>query len=162
MNEKKLGYLRWGVLAVAAILVVYGLKLTLSYALNVSTPFVVVEGSSMLPSLYTGDIVIIHKPSPDKIKIGDIIVYRSLRGNLVIHRVVEVTTAPYCKPVCYITKGDNNLHPDNMIGLEPPKGVSYSEIIGVVITVHVGLGESKAKVPVRIPYMGLLSFYLRS
>lgn len=58
-------------------------------------------------SLHVGDLAIIKKLDYESIKIGDIIVYQKQNPNiLVIHRVVEET------PNGFITKGDNNLSPD--------------------------------------------------
>jgi len=125
------------------------------------SPFVVVEGTSMLPTLYNGDIVLIHKPPPDKIRVGDIIVYESLKGNLIIHRVVKINRMPGCNPVCFVTKGDNNYLPDNMLGLQPEHGVSYDQIIGVVVSLHVKIGGREYAAPIRIPYLGLITLYIR-
>jgi signal peptidase len=126
-----------------------------------SSPFVVVEGTSMLPTLYNGDIVLIHKPPPDQIRVGDIIVYRSLKGNLVIHRVVKINKMPDCNPVCFVTKGDNNYQPDNMLGLQPREGVSYDQIIGVVVSLHMKMNGKTYAAPIRIPYLGLITLYIR-
>lgn len=129
-----------------------------------STPLVVVSGNSMLPTLYHGDIVIIYKPDPWHIKEGDIIVYRSTRGELVIHRVVRVaenSPSNKCQPVCYITKGDNNRLEDPWIGLQPQSGVSYSDVLGEVLTIKIRLGYFNVDAPLRIPYLGLLSFILK-
>ncbi|KSW11931.1 hypothetical protein CF15_03820 [Pyrodictium occultum] len=146
------------IVAVVAIAVL--LRAGLGSRLGISSPFVVVEGYSMLPTLYNGDIVVIHKPPPTDIKIGDIIVYHSLRGELVIHRVVKIEKGPGCRPLCYITKGDNNPVDDATMGLQPWTGVSYSDVVGVVCQVSLNIDGRRVSAPLRIPYLGLLSFIL--
>jgi signal peptidase len=146
------------ILASTAMLVVPQ-KHVLQYGF--SSPFVVVEGTSMLPTLYNGDIVLIYKPPPDKIKIGDIVVYESLRGNLVIHRVIKINYGPGCNPVCFVTKGDNNYQADNVLGLEPKQGISYDRILGVVFSIHAKINGKEYAAPLRIPYLGLITIYIR-
>ncbi len=158
MGKQKRGLL---ILVFVILALTLMIRATITLAFGVSSPFVVVEGTSMLPTLYNGDIVVIYKPPPDKIKVGDIIVYRSLKGNLVIHRVVEIVKSPSCKPVCFITRGDNNYHTDNVIGLEPMQGVSYSDIIGVVLSIHIKYNGKVYAAPLRIPYLGLITLYIR-
>lgn len=143
-------------LLLASLLLI--IKSYIKNELNVDTPFVVVEGYSMLPTLYNGDIVIVYKPPPDDIKVGDILVYQSLRGELVIHRVVGIKTGPQCNPVCYVTKGDNNPIDDVALSLQPYPGISYDEVVGVVYQVNIGIDGRSVKVPLRIPYLGLLTF----
>ncbi len=156
--ERRLAVLAGVVIAAVAVSVVS--VLVLRATLNVKTPLVIVEGNSMIPTLYSGDLVLIHRPPPAEIKIGDIVVYLSpMEHRLVIHRVVKIikivngSTVEYY----YITKGDNNLVNDVAQGLEPPRGVPYRDIMGVVYTIDVG-GK---KAPLRIPYLGLLTQLLR-
>ena len=146
--------LRSLIAAAAVFILAY---LTIRVATGVSTPFVVVEGRSMIPTLYNGDIVIVYKPPPQDISVGDIIVYKSLEGRLVIHRVIEVKTCG--DSYCYITKGDNNLLPDNEMvpRLQEEQGVPYSRVLGVVASVRL---NGKAA-PIRIPYLGLITTAFR-
>ncbi len=151
------------ILIIIIVLFLTSFKIITTVA-GTSTPLVVVSGNSMLPTLYHGDIVIIYKPSPWQIKEGDIIVYKSTRGELVIHRVVRVSESSFtgkCQPVCYITKGDNNRLEDPWIGLQPQSGVSYSDVLGEVLTIRVSIGYFHVNAPLRIPYLGLLSFLLK-
>jgi len=145
--------------AIAVVLVLA--KNGIGVKLDITSPFVVVEGYSMLPTLYNGDIVIVHKPSPYDIKVGDILVYQSLRGELVIHRVVRINTGPGCKPLCYVTKGDNNPVDDVALMLQPRLGVSYDEVVGVVYQLNIDVNGRHVAAPLRIPYLGLLSFITR-
>ncbi len=127
-----------------------------AWKLMSSTPLIVVEGVSMLPTLYTGDIVVVYKPSPEEIRIGDIIVYKSpMHNKLVIHRIIKIVKCE--SGYCFITKGDNNLRADNEIGLQPSYGIDYEHIVGVVLGIRVG--DSTA--PIRIPYLGLLTILFR-
>ena len=61
--------LTFGVIVVSAVMIWNVLKL----ALWTESPVVVVLSGSMEPSMYRGDILILHKNTP--IKNGDIIVY---------------------------------------------------------------------------------------
>jgi len=129
---------------------------------NVSTPLVVVEGNSMLPTLYNGDLVLIHKPEPAEIDVGDIVVYRSpATGRLVIHRVIKVNIVKLPDGTLaykFVTRGDNNPVDDVAQGLEPPGGIPYSDILGVVVALNINDG---GPVPLRVPYLGLLTRALR-
>ncbi len=127
-----------------------------AWKLMSSTPLIVVEGVSMLPTLYTGDIVVVYKPSPEEIKTGDIVVYKSpIHNKLVIHRIIKIVKCE--SGYCFITKGDNNLRADNEIGLQPSYGIDYEHIVGVVLGIRVG----DATAPIRIPYLGLLTILFR-
>jgi len=147
-------------LALPLVLVVLTI-LVLRTGLNVSTPLVVVEGNSMIPTLYNGDLVLIHKPPADEIRVGDIVVYRSpVTGRLVIHRVVKVLESEQNDGTViyrYITRGDNNPVDDVAQGLEPPGGIPYEDILGVVVSIH----YKGLTVPLRIPYLGLLTRLVR-
>ncbi|MEM1931087.1 MAG: signal peptidase I [Sulfolobales archaeon] len=100
----------------------------------------VVEGTSMEPTLQSGDLVIVIKRvSAENINVGDIIVYRR-GGTLVIHRVLRIENDTL------ITKGDNNWLPD------PP--VRFQSVIGKVL----GLGGNIVKVPL-VGYLTLFARY---
>lgn len=103
----------------------------------------VVEGSSMEPTLQTGDLVIVlRKISVNEMSVGDVVVYR--RGSmLIIHRIVMI------EGNTFITKGDNNWVVD------PP--VSSEAVIGKVL----GIGGRLLKIPL-IGYLTLLLRYLIS
>jgi len=64
-----------------------------------------VDGTSMLPTLEGGDLVVIQAVPISDVHVGDIVVYNSLCSTSslsVVHRVVQVTSSGL------ITKGDNN------------------------------------------------------
>ena len=152
MRDKRASILTAAIIAVTAIMIAVK-----SYG-SITAPLVVVEGNSMLPTLYSGDLVVIYKPRPQDIRMGDIVVYRSpLTGRLVIHRVIEINKCD--NSYCYITKGDNNLHPDNspVLALEPSTGIPYKDVVGVVI----GIRKGGSTAPLRIPYLGILTMMTR-
>lgn len=67
-------------------------------------PFIVLSGS-MEPEIMTGDIAIIKECQTNKLKVGDIIAFRS--GDAVItHRIIEI--AKEKNETVFYTKGDNN------------------------------------------------------
>ncbi|BEP17016.1 hypothetical protein PYJP_03680 [Pyrofollis japonicus] len=143
------------------ILVVFSVRILVVKITGVSSPIVVVKGISMLPTLYYGDLVVIHKVDPFDIKVGDIIVYKSeYRGELVIHRVIKIVKGPQCNPVCYITKGDNNVLSDAG-SLQPINGISYDKVLGVVYTIEVDINGRSMEAPLRIPYIGLFVLMFR-
>lgn len=106
----------------------------LTLALTGMLTLAVVEGKSMEPLLWTGDVVIVYKPN--EISVGDVVIYKG-RGNYVIHRVIEV------RDNCYLIKGDNNPLPDGCI----PKELITGKVLSI--------GNSVIKIP-GIGYLTLL------
>ncbi|MEM4572576.1 MAG: signal peptidase I [Zestosphaera sp.] len=94
----------------------------------------VVEGKSMEPLLWTGDVVVVYKSS--EIRVGDVVIYES-RGSYIIHRVIEVRSN------CYRIKGDNNPIPDGCI----PKELIAGKVLSI--------GNSVIKIP-GVGYLTLL------
>lgn len=86
-----------------------------------------VEGVSMLPALRAGDLALAVPAGIGSLHLGDIVVYRSPTGILIIHRVVARGDG------YLIVKGDNNPLPD-------PWGVTQQMIVGRVIAVVDYLG----------------------
>lgn len=104
----------------------YGFVFGLTWALNNPRPFAVVEGWSMLPTYQDKDLVVVQGVNPSEIKLGDIIVYHQPNNyeNLIIHRVVNVTTRS--GQFFFKAKGDNNMAPD-------PWLIPDSLVVGKVI-----------------------------
>jgi len=101
-----------------------------------------VDGTSMLPTLEGGDLVVIQSVPIDQIHVGDIIVYNGLcsaGGESVVHRVVNITAQGL------ITKGDNNARTDQEYG------IAISPITSQCL-------EGKAVFV--IPYVELLAYYI--
>ncbi|MEM1619919.1 MAG: signal peptidase I [Fervidicoccaceae archaeon] len=113
----------------------------------------VVSGSSMLPLLRSGDLVFVEAKKSHEIKVGDIIVYRSVRGHLIIHRVIGVVDAG--TGVEFVTKGDSNPFDDSFLGeYRVGRGVPYERVVGVV--------WSPLGIPFKLPYVGVLGLLLRA
>ena len=82
---------------IAGIIIFLVVKMMFGGILGVS--LVVIENgpcpnSSMCPTYDQGDMFLINKADPDKIEIGDVIVYNSdyhFSEFLIIHRVVNIT-----------------------------------------------------------------------
>jgi len=93
------------VVAIAAVLAAASLAPSV-----IPPPWYVVASRSMEPALHVGDLVIALPASPSDIKVGDVVIYRSPEGKLIIHRVIDrrVVAGEYR----YLTKGDNNAMPD--------------------------------------------------
>jgi len=101
-----------------------------------------VDGTSMLPTLEGGDLVVIQSVPIDQIHVGDIIVYNGLcsaLGESVVHRVVNITAQGL------ITKGDNNF------GTDQEDRIAISPITPQCL-------EGKAIFV--IPYVELLAYYI--
>ncbi|MET1159971.1 MAG: signal peptidase I [Thermoprotei archaeon] len=139
-------------IVVLIIVVVIGLNMRtiLVFLTGSSSPIAVVRGYSMYPLLREGDLVFAYKPPPYAIREGDIIIYRSVRGALIIHRVVEVKVID--DKYYYVTKGDNNSLPDYMEFTGPGKvGIPYDRVEGVVLSI--------GGYAFKIPYLGYLSIW---
>ncbi len=159
--------------AVAAIVAVVVLALpTLQLLTGSSVPLAAVHGVSMLPLLQEGDLVIVIGVSPHNIKVGDIIVYRNpLSGALVIHRVIDKKDLDGI--VYFKVKGDNNPAPDAYplvciarLGVPIPRWAIVKED-GLALVDYIPSNLVIGKVlevdgaPVKIPYLGYLSLYVR-
>ncbi|MDW0108711.1 signal peptidase I [Sporosarcina aquimarina] len=68
--------------------------------------------NSMNPIFKTGDMLFVKKVDPTAIHEGDIITFKESGGNLINHRVVDVTDSSGA--ISFATKDDNN----NMVGEE--------------------------------------------
>ena len=99
-------------LLIGAVLLVYFVDFKIRDS-NMQTPlygaYVIVSGS-MEPNIKIHDAVIIKRVKEEKIKIGDVVTYRSMDdafyGILITHRVVNIEEKDGRK--VYITKGDSN------------------------------------------------------
>jgi signal peptidase I len=124
------------------IIYVAAFALLLFWAFFVQADTRRVDGTSMLPTLEGGDLVVIQGATISQIHVGDIIVYGapcSAGGESVVHRVVSMT------PDGLITMGDNNPGTDQAlrIALQP---IIQQCLEGKVVFV--------------IPYVELLAYYV--
>lgn len=102
-----------------------------------------VDGTSMLPTLEGGDLVVIQNVPLSDVKVGDIIVYNSLCSTSrisVIHRVINITGPGL------VTKGDNNRQTDQF-----NHEIAFSPITSQCL---------EGKVMFVIPYVELLAYYI--
>ncbi|MBQ7410583.1 MAG: signal peptidase I [Clostridia bacterium] len=84
-----------------------------------------VTSESMSPRLKVNDIIIVKKGyTNEEYKVGNIITFKKKNGEIVTHRIDDITTVDLQK--AYVTKGDNNTVQDEEI-------VKYKYIIGKVI-----------------------------
>ncbi|MDG7006941.1 MAG: signal peptidase I [Nitrososphaerota archaeon] len=103
-----------------------------------------VDGTSMLPTLEGGDLVVIQNAPISDIHVGDIIVYSGLcstSGLSVVHRVIQITSGGGL-----ITKGDNNPEPDQYQDQIATGPITQQCLEGKVVFV--------------IPYVELLAYYV--
>jgi len=124
------------------IIYVVAFALLLTWAFFVQADTRRVDGTSMLPTLEGGDLVVIQSVPINQIHVGDIIVYNGLcsaGGESVVHRVVNITARGL------ITKGDNNANTDQYYG------IAISPITSQCL-------EGKAVFV--IPYVELLAYYI--
>ncbi|MEM4869507.1 MAG: signal peptidase I, partial [Desulfurococcaceae archaeon] len=94
-----------------------------------------------------GDLVIIVRVKPEDIGVGDIIVFRTPNGRLVVHRVIDVVEVDGRK--YYVTMGDNNRVRD----VYYPVGVPYDRVIGKLMSFNGAV--------FKIPYLGHLSLLFK-
>lgn len=107
------------------------LSLTLTAAVLYLSGFRVLNtyGTSMLPELETGDLIVIHPK--ENVELGDIITYKkTINGKtyLITHRVVGKTENGF------VTKGDNLQRVDENVKAEEVVGVYLGKIpkVGLV------------------------------
>jgi len=95
------------IFTVVFIIANYGLR----FLLGVKYPLAVPTSNSMYPTLKKGDLLIVTKADPYKLKEGDIIVFQaSWASKPVVHRIVKIEWSGG-SPIFY-TKGDANSHID--------------------------------------------------
>ncbi len=117
-----------------------GLKITL----NTDYPFATVEGESMLPNYYEGDLILTQGVNDkNELSVGEVIIFRR-PGNwdfVIIHRIINKDYYDEEEQWYFQTKGDNNNMPDRFS--TPYMGwVPTSHVIGRVIY--------------KIPFIGLI------
>lgn len=138
--------MRISISTIAIWLVVLGLLLlNIASTISGQSYIAVVSGISMEPILSTGDLVIILPvKDPSEIHVGDVVVYKSVSGRYIIHRVINITNIG--GDTYFIIKGDNNPIPD-------PAPVPFESIVGKVISINGSV--------LKIPYMGVISLFRR-
>ncbi len=113
----------WFLIALAVLFVF--IKVGLPLILGVESPLTVVTSSSMEPTYNKGDLLIVVKADPQKLKVGDVIVFNApWSSKPVVHRIVRIENRGGV--LRFYTKGDNNIVPDP--GYRTP-----NDLYGVVI-----------------------------
>ncbi len=100
----------------AILLVILLLPTILSIILHTNVPLAHIISGSMQPTYYQGDLVIIAGVPPDKITVGDVIVFRNPNNpsEIILHRVFYIKVVNGTR--FFLTKGDNpytNPYPDS-------------------------------------------------
>ena len=110
-------------------------------------PLSVVSSSSMKPSLNKGDIVPWIPCDVDDVKIGDVVVYRSVHGYLMIHRIVDERGGRF------ITRGDANNYTDQEGPHVPEPLIGEENLCGRAIMV--------GRQPLKIPLAGYFWLFIK-
>lgn len=95
----------------------------------------IVLTDSMVPEIYSGDLIICHTEDAEAIKVDDIIAFFDPAGNgtsIVTHRVMEIVDEN--GKLEFRTKGDNNNTEDKML-------VPAESLVGIYKTRIAGLGN---------------------
>ena len=130
---------------VSAVMIWNVLKL----GLNTSSPVAVVLSGSMEPSMYRGDVIILHKFT--EIIVGDIIVYELEGQDIpIVHRIMAIHEEenPNGEPPAlgdysrrkYLTKGDNNYSDDRPLYKRGKFYLNEKQIIGKVFMIIPNVG----------------------
>ncbi len=142
--------------ALAVILIIAG-SLVGTYFLicflwNTDSPITVVEGESMEPTLYQGDLLFVLKPrdlgdiqnGSHSERTGDILIYYSpIKHFLIVHRVID---KKFESGIWYFsTQGDHNSYTDNDVLYDD--WLSEENVKGIMIG--------------RIPWIGNIGIFLR-
>ena len=94
-----------------------------------------VASDSMAPTFHTGDLILIRKCDPDKLKQGDIITFHTIINNefaLNTHRIAEIQNLNGIRS--YVTKGDNNAIADVHM-------IADGDIVGKYVGCLPGVGK---------------------
>jgi signal peptidase len=128
-------------LVALALAAAYGVYASLTYTLRTKHPIGYVVGTSMLPTLQPGDLIVIVGVEAEDIAVGDIIVFQPpYRPEPIVHRVIAVERIG--GSIYLTTKGDNNR-------------VSLPDEIRFPVSYVIG------RVAYRIPYLGWIVYLLQ-
>ena len=103
------------------------------------------RGTSMDPAIVQGDLVIVEPANISSIRVGDVVVYRSL-GENIAHRVIAVQNINGTTSLT--VKGDNN----------PAQDGGYVTSVSLVGRVAVIISYAGALISLTPPYNALLLF----
>ena len=83
------------------------------YVARFGNIYVEIANTSMEPTLSPGDVIVCKEVDPNTLAVGDIILYWSFTsgvGELNAHRIYAIYDVG--DRYLFVTKGDNNMHPD--------------------------------------------------
>lgn len=86
-----------------------------------------------------GDILFIIKANPEKLKVGDIVIFNANQKNPLIHRIINIETDPETNKKTFSTIGDNN-----NAQLTVEKSITEEQLVGkavLKIAPYVGWGK---------------------
>lgn len=145
-------FLKWTAIVAVAVVAFLFLAPT---SIGGNASYIKVEGTSMEPNLYTGDLVVLQKRG--SYRLGDAVAFRSsFAGAVVLHRIIEVYTDANGRQR-YVLQGDNN----NFVDVDEP---TDDDILGKqVLRIPNGAGATEfLRSPVGLGVMfalaGLLIF----
>jgi len=137
-------YFQTAITILLLLMFVFGFWYIAQIALGTEYPALAVASESMLPTLNVGDLIIVQGVPPEQINAnyltGDIIVFKNVRGDLIVHRAVESEQRD--DGYYFVTHGDNNRLGSN----EGPFHQRY--VVGKVIA--------------RVPWIGNLALLMHS
>ncbi|MEM4576736.1 MAG: signal peptidase I [Candidatus Nezhaarchaeales archaeon] len=132
-----------------AIVLVFAFNEGIKIATGTEVPIAIVEGSSMIPTFYDGDVILVVGVKPSDLNVGDVIIYKTYNDRMIVHRIVDIVINDGM--YFFKTQGDNNPLPD-------PGLVSEAQVVGRVVGVllpKVG-GLFKFIMPYKYVVVGLL------
>lgn len=141
----------------------FAVLLFIAYLTFIDTdkPVIIIEGSSMVPNINSGDIVLLHRQHLGEVQIGDVIAFKKQiidgygpSNPIVVHRIVDKQTGEDGQTLL-TTRGDFNLENDDeftdeknyigkVYGVIPKagfvaKGLQNPAIMGMLAVVIVGI-----------------------
>jgi len=81
------------------------------------------KGFSMRPFIHNGDLLEVQPIGDYQVKIGDIILFKSLNNGLLAHRIIKIKAVN--DETMYLPQGDSNRHPDLLI--------SSAQFLGIIV-----------------------------
>ncbi|MHC1600780.1 MAG: signal peptidase I [Candidatus Nezhaarchaeales archaeon] len=115
------------IVLVVIIIAIFAFNEGVKIVVGTDVPLAIVEGNSMIPTFYDGDIIFVVGVKPSDLQVGDVIIYRA-NDKLIVHRIIDIII--YNGKYFFKTKGDNNLMPDP--GLVPEDRV-VGRVVGVLL-----------------------------
>jgi len=115
------------ILLVIIIIAIFAFNEGIKIVAGTDVPLAIVEGNSMIPTFYDGDIIFVVGVKPSDLQVGDVVIYRT-KDKLIVHRIIDVVI--YNDKCFFKTKGDNNPTPDP--GLVPEDQI-VGRVVGVLL-----------------------------